>query len=90
MAFATTNVQGGSAVGPLKFYCGDWSGLPGDASGTVTLGGGRCYMAEFRNGDSDNPKEVPEVDISESSGTITLTVHNHMNVTNGRFLVIYS
>lgn len=89
MAFATTNVRTGAA-GNLRFYCGDWSGSVGDADGTLTLGGGRVYLAEFINGDSDETKEKAAVDISESAGTITLTVSNHMEVTTGRFIIIFA
>lgn len=89
MAFATANVQGGS-VGSLKFYAGDWTGSQGDASGVITLNGGRVYLSHFENQDTDNPTELPPTDISISGSVITLTVHNHMDVTNGRFLVIFS
>ena len=89
MAFATSNPLAGTA-GPFKFYAGAWSGLPGDASGTVTLGGGEVWVCEFWNSDSDTPKEMPLVDRSISGSTITLTVHNHQDVTNGRFFIIYS
>lgn len=89
MAFATSNIRAG-VVGPLKFYCGDWTGLPGDASGTLTLNGGRVYFRQFWNQDSDNQKEEPLVDVSASAATLTVTVHNHMDVTNGRFIIIYA
>ena len=90
MAFATTNVQAANIAGPVKVYCGDWSGLPGDADGTITMGGGRVYMAHFENQDADSPREFPLCDVSVSGSTITVTVHNHQNVTNGRFVIIYS
>ena len=89
MAFATTNIRS-ATMGNLKAYAGDWSGSEGDASGSLTLNGGRVYMAQFQNQDADNPGQDPLVDISASGSTITLTVHNHLNVTNGRFIVIYA
>ena len=92
MAFATTNVKVGTLGGPFKVYAGDWSGSAGDASGSITLGGGRVYQAHFENQDAspDSPKERPLVDVSVSSGVITLTVHNHMDVTLGRFLIVFA
>lgn len=89
MAFSTTNVRAGT-VGNLKLYAGDWSGLSGDASGSVTLSGGRVYFAEFSNQDTDQISEKPLTEVSISGSTITLTVHNHMDVTDGRFVVIYA
>lgn len=89
MAFATSNILAAN-LGSLKAFAGDWSGSAGDASGTITLGGGRVYLARFENQDADAPKELPLTDVSISGSTITLTVHNHMNVTNGRFIVIYA
>ena len=89
MAFATLNAQSAS-MGGVKVYCGDWTGNQGDASGTMTLAGGRVYQAHFENQDTDQQKEFPLVDVSVSSGTITLTIHNHMDVTNGRFFVVYA
>lgn len=90
MAFTTSNVQGGSAFGPLKFYCGDYSGTAGDAAGTITLNGGRVYTALFSNQDNTSPTEDPDTNISVSGQTITITVGNHQTVTNGRFLIIYA
>lgn len=90
MAFETSNLQSAMVAGPIKIMCGDWSGSAGDASGTITLGGGNVYFQQFTNQDSDNPKEYPQVDVSYSGSTITMTVHNHMNVTNGRFFIVYS
>lgn len=89
MAFATTNIRTG-VVGPLRFYCGDWTGNQGDASGTLTLNGGRIYFRHFWNQDADNQKEQPLVDVSASGATLTVTVHNHMDVTSGRFFIIYA
>lgn len=89
MAFATANVRGGS-VGSQKFYAGDWSGNVGDASGTITLSGGRVYLTNFQNQDADGTKETLDPAVSISSGTITITVGNKSNVTNGTFYIVYS
>lgn len=89
MAFATSNIRH-SVFGDLQVYAGDWTGNANDASGTITLNGGRVYLSQFNNQDADNPAEMPRVDVSLSGSTLTLTVHNHMDVTNGRFLVIFA
>lgn len=89
MAFATSNVRSG-VTGNLRMYAGDWTGSAGDASGTITLNGGRVYMVRVENQDADNPKEFVQSDVSISNGTITITVHNHQNVTSGTFLIIFA
>lgn len=90
MAFATSNVRSGTIGGNLKYYAGDWTGSAGDASGSVSLRGGRVYLRQFQNLDADSPKEETQTDISVSDGTITITVHNHLSVTNGTFLIIFA
>ena len=87
MPFATSNLRPANTV---KVLAGDWSGSAGDASGTITLSGGRVYLAQFVNQDADAQKEQPLINVSIASGVITLTVHNHMEVTDGRFVVIYA
>lgn len=89
MAFATTNIRTG-VVGPLRFYCGDWTGNQNDASGAITLNGGRVYFRQFWNQDSESPKAEPVVDVSASGATLTVTVHNHEDVTTGRFIIVYA
>lgn len=90
MAFATTNIQSG-VFGNMKYYAGDWSGSVGDASGTITLNGARVYLPIVYNQDAASTEDRPTpVDITASGSTITVTVHNHSNVTNGRFLFIFS
>lgn len=90
MAFSTTNVQIANIAGPVKVYCGDWSGTVGDAPGTITLNGGRVYLAEFRSEDIGSPQEEPDSAVSVSGSTLTLSVYNHQTVVNGRFIIIYS
>lgn len=90
MAFTTTNIQSG-VFGNMKYFAGDWSGSVGDASGTITLNGGRVYLPMIYNQDAASGEDRPTpVDITASGSTITVTVHNHSNVTNGRFLFIFS
>ncbi len=90
MAFATNNVQSGMLFGPMKVYCGDWSGTVGDAPGTITLGGGRVYFHSFRNEDTTGPAEEPDATVTVSGSTITMTVYNHQTIANGRFFIVYS
>ena len=89
MAFAATNLQHAS-LGNLRAQVGDWTGSSGDASGTLTLKGGRVWLCSFGNQDATSQEDRPTpCDVSVSSGTITITIHNHSDVTNGRFIVIY-
>lgn len=89
MAFSTSNVQTAMISSSLKFYSGDWSGTAGDAPGTISVGGGRVFLAEFRNEDTGSPQETPDVTVTSSGGIMTVTVYNHQTVTTGRFLIIY-
>ena len=89
MAFATSNTRT-ATMGGLKVFAGDWSGDIGDASGSITLSGGRVYFANFQNQDSDGTKETLDPTITYSSGTITITVGNKSSVTQGEFLIIYA
>lgn len=88
MAFTTSNVKTDTSGGNLVLL-GEWSGAAGDASGTITLKGGRVYSALFQDQDSDFGDRPTPVDVSVSTGTITVTVHNHNDVTNGRFKIEY-
>lgn len=91
MAFATTNVQVASLASAVKFYAGDWSGALTDAPGTITLAGGRVYLSHFEDQDATgSPVELVPCSVSVSSGTITVTVNNKNNVTQGRFVIIYA
>ena len=90
MAFATSNVQGGMIFGPVKVFCGDWSGTAGDAPGTINLAGGRVYFHSFRNEDTGSPVEEPDATVTVSGTSITMSVYNHQTVSNGRFFIIYS
>lgn len=90
MAFATSNVQR-SVFGNLNVTRGDWTGTMGDAAGSLTVGGGRVYLAEFSVQAASTPVERVPVSVAAASGnTSTLTIHNRMTVTRGRFLIIHA
>lgn len=92
MAFATSNVRH-SVFGDLKVTAGDWTGASGDANGTMSLEGGRVYLAKFDSQDSSNgPEQEVPVFISSNpgTGTITISVANRSTVATGRFLVIHA
>lgn len=90
MAFATSSVKTASG-GNLRWLVGNWTGNVGDAAGTVTLKGGSVYLCHFYNQDATSQEDRPTpCDISVSSGTITITVYNHNDVTQGRFIIAYS
>lgn len=88
MAFATQNVRT-TVFGNLRVTYGDWTGSVGDAPGTVTVAGGRVYLADFNDLDGGTPTmiRVP-VSISSSGSTTTVTVDNQASVTTGQFLII--
>lgn len=91
MAFATTNLNY-SPLGVRSKLEGDWTGLQGDASGTVSVSGGRIYEASFSVQSSTGPSQTGNVGFSvsgPSSGLMTITVYNHEDVTAGRFHIIY-
>ena len=85
MAFSTTvtNVQ---YMGPGKRQLsGTWSGLAGDAAGTMTVSG-TVLSARFEKFDVDNTYGIPvRCSSSTTSGITTLTVNNQDNVVNGTF-----
>lgn len=88
MAFATANVQS-TYFGNLNVTYGDWSGAVGDAAGSLTVKGGRVYMASFTSQDTSTPQQIAwGVTSSQSGSTTTLTINNVESVTNGRFIVI--
>lgn len=90
MAFSTSNVNK-SYFGNLKVVVGDWTGGVGDAAGTVTVEGGRVYLAEFTDQDASTPYQIEiPVSIASANATSTVTVYNQSSVTVGRFIVISS
>lgn len=91
MAFATTNLNY-MPMGIRSCLQGDWTGNSGDATGTVTLSGGRVYSAEFftqpTTPGGPTASQVP-VGVTTSGSQITVQVYNHEEVTAGRFQIIY-
>ena len=87
MAFSATirNVQ---YCGPGKtIVSGDWSGLAGDAAGTMTLSG-IVQRATFQGFDADNFCQIlPRVSTSVASGITTITIENQEPVTTGYFTI---
>lgn len=88
MAFVTANVKS-NYFGSLNVTTGDWSGSIGDAAGTISVKGGRVYLANFVSQDSTTPQAVEfQISNSQSNAICTLTVNNIETVTNGRFIII--
>ena len=90
MAFATSNVQT-SVIGNMRVTIGDWTGSKADASGSVSVSGGRVYLAEFRDADGSGPYEVKvETGADSVSGSvISISTFNKADVTTGRFIIIH-
>jgi hypothetical protein len=90
MAFLAT-VRGAGYMGPaLRVSYGDWSGLAGDAAGTITCPGRFVGSLWFKN-DSTSVNQTtsqifPKV---EWDGNVpgNLTIENQDNVTTGSFLI---
>lgn len=90
MAFTTSNVKAQSG-GSLNFLVGDWTSAYGDAPGTVTIGGGRVYFAQFSAQDSVTGELTLVPWTTSSSGNlITITVYSKDAIASGRFLVAYA
>lgn len=90
MAFSAT-VRGSAYMGAgLRVTYGDWSGLAGDAAGTITTAGSYIGSLWFKNDttsvNASSSQIFPSV---QSDGNVpsALTVQNQDNVTTGRFIV---
>ena len=91
MPFATSNVRLTSA-GDLWRLVGTWSGNTGDASGSAPSVRGIVYDCQFQNQDATSAEDRPtpcDVSYSTTTGLSTITVHNHADVTTGRFSILY-
>lgn len=90
MAFATSNVKRHSA-GSLNVLAGDWTSAYADDSGTVTVGGGRVYDANFSAQDAITG-EVTELPwtASTSGALTTITCYPHDAVAQGRFIIWFA
>lgn len=90
MAFATANLQQAN-FGSFNGLVGDWTGSQGDASGTIQVPGGRVYLVHFYDQDDASQEDRPTpTSVSVSGVLATITVHNHVDVAQGRFLIIYA
>ena len=85
MAFSAT-IQNTSYMGPGRTsLTGNWSGLAGDAAGSMTIAG-NVIKANFYKFDNDNSWQmIPRVSTSVTAGISTLTINNQDNVVNGFF-----
>lgn len=90
MAFAVTNQHLGSAGDKWRMD-GTWSGSVGDAEGTVSVSG-VVYQSSFDIQDAQSGEDRPvptSVSYSTTSGLSTITVYNSVNVTTGRFTILF-
>lgn len=90
MAFSAA-VKASAHLGPgLKMTVGTWSGIAGDAAGTITVSGAHVWGALFFKMDNDNTSQVfPKFSVATSGSTTTITVQNQDNVTTGRFVIYH-
>jgi len=89
MSFATNNVKSVSLGGAVKLTVGDWSGVAGDVPGTLQIGAGKVYQANFLTMLASGPAPVDVlVSPSGTAGIVTLTVYNQATVTAGQFSII--
>ncbi len=92
MAFATSNIRKGTC-GDLKVTAGNWSGIVGDASGTLAVEGTQVYHVAFETNDTTGPSQKVPVTWTVSGSVTTLTVHNREltnPTTSGTFCVIHA
>lgn len=95
MAFSAT-VTGQSYQGQLRIIFGTWSGLTGDAAGTLSIGGYYLGSLWFKN-DTSGATTGNQANINTSqvfptvqwNGVVpgTLTIQNQDNVATGGFIV---
>jgi hypothetical protein len=85
MAFSAT-INNTCYMGPGRTsLSGSWSGLAGDAAGTLTVAG-TVIKANFYKFDNDNTWQmIARPTTSVASGITTLTINNQDNVVTGYF-----
>lgn len=88
MAFATSNVKK-DYFGSLKVITGDWTGSVGDAAGSISVEGGRVYLAEFNQQKTGARQERVPISVSVGEKTTTISVYNQAEVSAGRFIIIH-
>jgi hypothetical protein len=88
MAFTTSNIQVGY-LPPLKVVLGDWSGLYGDAAGTLSIGGRYIGSLWFRNDPSSSNLTSQIFPVVNWDGNVpgNLTIQNQDNVGTGSFII---
>ncbi len=86
MAFATTNLSAGVS-GNHRTVSGSWSGVVGDAAGSIAIGSANVISYDFDPNLTTGPTEKPICSASTSGNTTTLTVYNHQTVTSGKFRI---
>ena len=91
MAFAITNRYDVAIGGSLKACVGGWSGAVGDATGTVTVPGGRVVAAIFYTQDTNGVQEFVRFQPATGAvtGTVDISVFNRTDVTAGGFIIFY-
>lgn len=92
MAFATTNQQT-TVIGNLRATYGDWTGATADVAGSVTVGGGRVWMAWLSGQDSTGAYVaafITPYSVTTSGAVSTITFYNLDSVTQGRYFIIHS
>lgn len=88
MAFSfTVRNQSYHGIGHRTLW-GDWSGVAGDAAGTVAVYG-YVTRADFTKMDPlDQTNQIrARTELSVANGITTITVENQDNVTTGRFMI---
>lgn len=91
MAFAMQNVKL-ETNGSTWLLVGECTSSPGDADGTVTVGGNRVYQALFFDVSDTTPTTQPlPVKIVESitAPTSVITVNASNGITKGRFSIVF-
>jgi hypothetical protein len=92
MAFSAT-VRGIAFLGGqggIKVMYGDWSGLAGDAAGTLSIGGKLIGSLWFKNDTTTTNQQTSQIfPVVNWDGNIpgTLTIQNQDNVTTGSFIL---
>lgn len=91
MAFAVTNRYDVVLGGNLKAAIGSWSGNEGDATGTITVTGGRAVGALIYTQDTNGVTEWTRWQgaAGASVGTVDISVFNRATVVAGTFIIFY-
>lgn len=83
MAFGTSNVVRESS-GSGNILRGSWTGVVGDAAGTIT-GGGAVLSAMAQTNNSTGPENAIPCRMSNSGNSWTVTIPYQATVTSGTF-----